>query len=54
MAIQNGMKFSTIDQDNDQDGGADCARPNGAWWHNHCGASCLNRIFISKLRWNTL
>ncbi|CAG2248995.1 unnamed protein product [Mytilus edulis] len=54
MAIHNGMKFSTIDQDNDLDSGADCARPYGAWWHNHCGASCLNRRFLSKLCWNTL
>ncbi|VDI73467.1 Hypothetical predicted protein [Mytilus galloprovincialis] len=50
MAIHNGMKFSTIDQDNDLDSGADCARPYGAWWHNHCGT----RRFLSKLCWNTL
>ncbi|CAG2256240.1 unnamed protein product [Mytilus edulis] len=54
MAIHNGTKFSTIDQDNDLDSGADCARPYGAWWHNHCGASCLNRRFLSNLCWNTL
>ncbi|XP_063405828.1 fibrinogen-like protein A [Mytilus trossulus] len=54
MAIHNGMKFSTIDQDNDLDSGADCARPYGAWWHNHCGTSCLNRRFLSNLCWNTL
>ncbi|XP_071141879.1 ficolin-1-like [Mytilus edulis] len=39
MAIHNGMKFCTIDPDTDRDSGADCARPYGAWWHNHCGAS---------------
>ncbi|XP_052086143.1 ficolin-1-like [Mytilus californianus] len=53
MTIQNGMKFSTIDQDNDLDSGADCAKTYGAWWHNHCGASCLNRRFISNLCWRS-
>ncbi|CAC5362065.1 unnamed protein product [Mytilus coruscus] len=53
MAYQNGMKFSTIDQDNDLHSVADCAKIDGAWWHNHyCGASCLNRRFLSNLCWD--
>ena len=36
----NGMKFSTPDQDNDQDPNH-CARRRG-WWYNKCARSLLN------------
>ena len=32
----NGMKFSTVDNDNDQSRGSNCASTYGGWWHNSC------------------
>ncbi|CAG2253962.1 unnamed protein product [Mytilus edulis] len=50
MTYHNGMKFSTTDQDNDQNGG-NCAASGGPWWHNSCYYSGLNKEFKSHLHW---
>jgi len=42
----NGMKFSTIDRDNDMFIGVHCAAHiefHGGWWYNQCGTSVVNR-----------
>jgi len=43
--LANGMKFSTKDEDNDNNADGNCAadpaRLNG-WWYNDCSLSCLN------------
>ncbi|CAC5362064.1 Fibrinogen-like protein A,Ryncolin-4,Angiopoietin-related protein 1,Ficolin-1-B,Ficolin-2,Ryncolin-1,Tenascin-R,Fibrinogen-like protein 1,Tenascin-X,Fibrinogen C domain-containing protein 1-A,Tenascin-N,Ryncolin-3,Tenascin,Fibroleukin,Fibrinogen C domain-containing protein 1,Angiopoietin-related protein 3,Ryncolin-2,Techylectin-5B,Angiopoietin-related protein 2,Angiopoietin-2,Microfibril-associated glycoprotein 4,Fibrinogen alpha chain,Ficolin-1-A,Ficolin-1,Fibrinogen C domain-containing protein 1-B,Angiop len=49
MAYHNGMKFSTIDQDNDQ--GVKCVVSGGPWWHKGCYKSALNRKFNKNLFW---
>ena len=38
MAYHNGMKFTTIDSDNDQHGSDNCASygPGGGWWYKRC------------------
>jgi hypothetical protein len=39
----NGMKFSTIDQDNDQWADGSCSKSwYGGWWYNSCSTSRLN------------
>jgi len=41
-----GQKFSTRDQDNDNDKRASCAVIfSGAWWYNRCLASNLNGAY---------
>ncbi|XP_071141356.1 fibrinogen-like protein A isoform X2 [Mytilus edulis] len=50
MAYHNGMKFSTTDQDNDQDSGK-CVDNFGPWWHKGCCHSGLNKAFKSNLYW---
>ncbi|XP_078616034.1 microfibril-associated glycoprotein 4-like isoform X2 [Branchiostoma floridae x Branchiostoma japonicum] len=43
MAYSNGMKFSAIDVDNDEDSSGHCAEHlSGGWWYNNCGLSSLN------------
>jgi len=38
----NGMKFTTIDHDNDHLDGDNCASARGgAWWYNACSWACL-------------
>ncbi|XP_052083629.1 fibrinogen C domain-containing protein 1-like [Mytilus californianus] len=50
--MNNGMKFSTKDQDNDM-WSSNCAAYHGAWWYYNCGYSELNASLKSKqkLRW---
>ena len=40
--IANGMKFSTPDQDNDNNSGGHCFGGKDGWWYNWCGRSTLN------------
>lgn len=42
-SIQNGMKFSTKDRDNDRDSGINCAPSRGGgFWYNSCGWCYVN------------
>ncbi|XP_071143570.1 fibrinogen-like protein A [Mytilus edulis] len=51
LGANNGMKFSTKDQDNDT-WGSNCAVNNGAWWYYYCSTSELNAsLKKQKLRW---
>ena len=46
MSINNNMKFSTRDNDNDQIGGSCATTAEGAWWYNECSADAnLNGIY---------
>ncbi|XP_076083424.1 fibrinogen-like protein A [Mytilus galloprovincialis] len=51
MAYHNGMKFSTIDQDNDESERA-CVLSGGPWWHKSCNYSALNGKFNSQSYWS--
>lgn len=42
------MKFTTFDQDNDNDGGRNCAEDfKGAWWYYACHLSNLNGLYLN-------
>ena len=44
LGVQNGMKFTTTDQDNDL-GGGNCANIGGPGWHKSCCHACpLNNL----------
>ena len=46
LALHRGMPFSTKDQDNDNQGGRNCAiRFKGAWWYERCHHSNLNGLY---------
>jgi len=49
--IVNGMKFSTPDQDNDNNVGQ-CNGGFAGWWFNTCARSLLNRK--NKVCWNSV
>ncbi|XP_035773079.1 ryncolin-4-like [Anopheles albimanus] len=47
MSTQAGMKFSTMDRDNDEDSTTHCAQKHeGAWWYAHCGDANLNGRYM--------
>ena len=43
----NGMRFSTRDNDNDNNGGNCAMHWTGAWWYNSCYASNLNGRYFN-------
>lgn len=46
MALHNGRKFSTYDQDNDDHATTNCASLfKGGWWHANCHHANLNGIY---------
>ena len=47
LCIQNGMKFTTKDQDNDEYSPSNCATNfHGAWWYENCHDSYLNENYL--------
>lgn len=46
LSYQNGMKFSTLDQDNDPDPRSCVEMYKGAWWHKQCHNSNLNGLYL--------
>ena len=49
----NGMSFSTMDRDNDKNGGNCSKSYKGAWWYNTCGGNILNAHYAgSYYGWN--
>ena len=55
------MKFSTVDQDNDENSGAACTDTHsGGWWFSNCLKSNLNGAFAAQtnspttLYWETI
>ena len=51
---QNGMNFSTYDEDNDEQVVYHCAAAkSGGWWYNSCYWSCLTCI-VNYYEWRTL
>jgi ficolin len=47
MARQNGMNFTTYDEDNDRGQGNCALAYKGAWWYNYCHHSNLNGRYLS-------
>jgi len=52
---QSGMKFSTMDKDNDLMPGSSCSRMqgNGGWWFSNCGEALLNTDLPNYVVWNS-
>jgi len=50
LCIQNGMKFTTKDQDNDRYSPFNCATKfHGAWWYQKCHDSNLNGKYLGGI-----
>ncbi|XP_053690694.1 fibrinogen C domain-containing protein 1-like isoform X2 [Sabethes cyaneus] len=50
-----GIKFTTVDNDNDWWSGGSCAQYNkGCWWYNNCGNSNLNGLYREGSKQSTL
>ncbi|CAG2233571.1 Ryncolin-1,Tenascin-N,Fibrinogen C domain-containing protein 1,Angiopoietin-related protein 7,Fibrinogen C domain-containing protein 1-B,Fibroleukin,Fibrinogen-like protein 1,Ficolin-1,Angiopoietin-4,Tenascin-R,Ryncolin-2,Techylectin-5B,Fibrinogen C domain-containing protein 1-A,Fibrinogen-like protein A,Ryncolin-3,Ficolin-2,Fibrinogen alpha chain,Tenascin,Angiopoietin-related protein 2,Techylectin-5A,Ryncolin-4 [Mytilus edulis] len=50
LAYSNGMKFTTLDRDNDFFS-INCATERGPWWFNDCAHSGLNNPYLDQLYW---
>lgn len=47
MAVHNGHRFSTYDNDNDMIGVMHCAEESkGGWWYNACFHANLNAFYL--------
>lgn len=51
MSFQDGMKFSTIDRDNDLSHSHCASNYEGGWWFSHCLHANLNGKFNLGLTW---
>ena len=46
--VENGNRFSTVDQDNDRWPPESCARTfKSGWWHGRCHQSSLNGLYLN-------
>ncbi|CAG2242698.1 unnamed protein product [Mytilus edulis] len=51
LTYHNGMKFSTVDQDNDPHSSYNCAKSHeGAWWYKSCSNCDLSRNHGKSLK----
>ncbi|XP_046865684.1 angiopoietin-related protein 7-like [Drosophila willistoni] len=48
MKINLNNAFTSVDQDNDQREGFNCALRYGAWWHKHCSLIHLNGKYFNR------
>ena len=46
-SVHNGMQFSTMDAENDIDGGRFCSQKfgNAGWWYRSCSTANLNGLY---------
>ncbi|XP_076084916.1 fibrinogen-like protein A [Mytilus galloprovincialis] len=49
----NGMKFSTVDRDNDLNS-SNCAKKSGPWWYKDCSYSALNSPSRNNWYWHNI
>ncbi|CAB4033651.1 Hypothetical predicted protein, partial [Paramuricea clavata] len=50
LAVNNGMKFTTRDVDNDERRAANCAtNKESAWWYNSCSTADLNGRYLGSV-----